>query len=72
MSPKHVLVVDDEKRIREVVEYALAKAGFRVTGKINRNDWNLNWNTALESGGVLVGDEVKIMAEMQFVHQTKS
>jgi two-component system OmpR family response regulator len=31
MSPKHVLVVDDEKRIREVVEYALAKAGFRVT-----------------------------------------
>lgn len=31
MSPKHVLVVDDEKRIREVVEYALAKAGYRVT-----------------------------------------
>jgi two-component system, OmpR family, response regulator len=31
MSLKHVLVVDDEKRIREVVEYALAKAGFRVT-----------------------------------------
>ena len=28
---KHVLVVDDEKRIREVVEYALAKAGYRVT-----------------------------------------
>jgi two-component system OmpR family response regulator len=31
MSMKHVLVVDDEKRIREVVEYALVKAGFRVT-----------------------------------------
>src|SRR5262245_58025867 len=31
MSQKHVLVVDDEKRIREVVEYALVKAGYRVT-----------------------------------------
>jgi two-component system OmpR family response regulator len=31
MSLKHVLVVDDEKRIREVVEYALVKAGYRVT-----------------------------------------
>jgi two-component system OmpR family response regulator len=31
MSVKHVLVVDDEKRIREVVEYALVKAGYRVT-----------------------------------------
>lgn len=30
-SLKHVLLVDDEKRIREVVEYALVKAGFRVT-----------------------------------------
>ena len=30
-SSKHVLLVDDEKRIREVVEYALVKAGYRVT-----------------------------------------
>ena len=45
------------------------KAGFRVTGKINRKDWNLNWNAALENGGVMVGDDVKIEAELQFVHQ---
>src|SRR5687768_7770806 len=31
VSPKHVLVVDDEARIREVVEYALTREGFRVS-----------------------------------------
>ncbi|MCW3116071.1 MAG: hypothetical protein JWM28_153 [Chitinophagaceae bacterium] len=43
------------------------KAGFSLKGKISRKDWNLNWNAALESGGVLVSDEVKIDAEVQFV-----
>jgi polyisoprenoid-binding protein YceI len=41
------------------------KAGFSVNGKINRKDWGLNWNTALESGGVLVSDEVRIFCEIQ-------
>jgi polyisoprenoid-binding protein YceI len=45
------------------------KAGFSVTGKINRKDWGLNWNAALETGGVLVSDEVKINAEVQFIKQ---
>lgn len=45
------------------------KAGFSLSGKINRKDWNLNWNTALEAGGVMVSDDVRIMAEVQFVKQ---
>ncbi|NLO03923.1 MAG: polyisoprenoid-binding protein [Bacteroidales bacterium] len=45
------------------------KAGFSFDGKINRKDWGLNWNTTLETGGVLVGDEVKISGEVQFVKQ---
>jgi polyisoprenoid-binding protein YceI len=45
------------------------KAGFSVSGKINRKDWGLNWNAALETGGVLVSEEVKIFAEVQFVKQ---
>ncbi|MBZ0207054.1 MAG: YceI family protein [Flavobacteriales bacterium] len=45
------------------------KAGFSLSGKINRKDWGLNWNSALETGGVLVGDEVRISAEVQFVKQ---
>lgn len=42
------------------------KAGFSLNGKLNRKDWGLNWNAALETGGVLVSDEVKISAEVQF------
>ena len=45
------------------------KAGFSLNGKINRKDWGLNWNAALETGGVLVSDEVKIASEVQFVKQ---
>ena len=45
------------------------KAGLSVSGKINRQDWGLNWNAALETGGVLVSDEVKISGELQFIKQ---
>ncbi len=45
------------------------KAGFSISGKINRKDWGLNWNAALETGGVLVSDEVRISAEVQFTRQ---
>lgn len=45
------------------------KAGFSITGKINRKDWGLNWNSALETGGVLVSDEVKLNIELQFIKQ---
>ena len=43
------------------------KAGFSFEGKINRKDFGLNWNTALETGGVMVSDEVKVAGELQFV-----
>lgn len=45
------------------------KAGFSATGKINRKDFGLGWNAALEAGGVLVGEEVKLHIELQFVKQ---
>lgn len=41
------------------------KAGFTITGQINRNDWGLNWNTAIETGGLLVGEEVTISCEIE-------
>lgn len=49
--------------------YGNTKAGVSVHGKIDRKDWGLNWNTALESGGVLVSDEVRIACEVQLVKQ---
>lgn len=45
------------------------KAGFSVIGKINRSDFGLKWNAALETGGVLVSEEVKINAEIQLLKQ---
>lgn len=45
------------------------KAGFTISGKINRTDWGLNYNAALETGGVLVGEEVRIIAEVQLIKQ---
>jgi polyisoprenoid-binding protein YceI len=45
------------------------KAGFTINGKINRSDWGLNWNAALEAGGVLVSEEVRISCEVQLVRQ---
>ncbi len=45
------------------------RAGITISGKINRKDWELNWNTALESGGVLVGDTVNINCEVELLKQ---
>jgi polyisoprenoid-binding protein YceI len=43
------------------------KAGFSISGKINRKVWGLNWNAALEAGGVLVGEEVKIDCDIELL-----
>jgi len=44
-------------------------AGFTAETKINRKDFGLNWNMALEAGGFLVGDEAKILIEMEAVRE---
>jgi polyisoprenoid-binding protein YceI len=43
------------------------KAGFELEGKINRKEWGLAWNAPLEAGGVLVSDEVRLLAEIQLI-----
>jgi len=45
------------------------KAGFEVSGKINRKDFGLTWNAPTEAGGVLVSDEVKLIANIQLLKQ---
>lgn len=45
------------------------KMALSLEGKINRKDWGLNWNSALETGGVLVSEEVRLNIELQFVQQ---
>jgi polyisoprenoid-binding protein YceI len=41
------------------------KAGFELSGKLNRKDFGLTWNTITESGGLLVGEEVKLDISIQ-------
>ena len=45
------------------------RIGLSATTKINRKDYGLSWNAALETGGILVGDDVNITIEAQFVRQ---
>jgi polyisoprenoid-binding protein YceI len=43
------------------------RVGFSAKGKIDRRDWGLTWNQALETGGVVVGNDIKIELEVQAV-----
>jgi polyisoprenoid-binding protein YceI len=47
--------------------WAGERVAYSTTAKINRRDFGLSWNQALETGGVLVGDEVRISVELEFV-----
>lgn len=47
--------------------YGNTKAGFGVTGKINRKEFGLEWNGVTEAGSIVVSDEVKISADLQFL-----
>lgn len=44
-----------------------ARAALAVSAKISRKDWGLTWNMALEAGGVVVSDEVKLRVEVEAV-----
>lgn len=49
--------------------YGMQRAAFSVKGKINRKDFGLNWNVALETGGVLVGEDVNIEIDLAAVQK---
>ncbi len=62
-----VLDVTDEGRGTD--PWGNQRAGFSASATIDRRDFDLTWNTALEKGGVLVGHDVKISVEAQLVEQ---
>ncbi|MEM6272903.1 MAG: YceI family protein [Bacteroidota bacterium] len=45
--------------------YGNQKAGFELNGEVNRTDFGLKWNTALETGGVMVSEKVRLHANVQ-------
>ncbi|CAN5487972.1 YceI family protein [soil metagenome] len=73
----HLTIKGITKQIKLNVEFLGAvkdssgneKAGFSLHSKINRTDWGLKWNSAIETGGLLVSEEVMISCEVQLVKQ---
>lgn len=49
--------------------YGQTKAGFDITGEINRKEFGLKWSAVTETGNIVVSDEVKLAIEVQFVKQ---
>ena len=49
--------------------YGNHKAGFEVTGKINRKEFGLTWGGITEAGAIVLGDDVKLIANVQFAKQ---
>ncbi|MCO5934832.1 YceI family protein [Mucilaginibacter sp. RB4R14] len=49
--------------------YGNTKAAFEVTGKINRKDFGLTWDGVTEPGSIVVGEDIKLIASIQFAKQ---
>lgn len=51
--------------------YGNSRAGFKITGKVNRFDYNLKWNNMLETGGAVVGKDVNLICDIELVKASK-
>jgi polyisoprenoid-binding protein YceI len=49
--------------------YGNTKAGFEITGKINRKEFGLTWSGVTEAGAVVVGEDIKLLINVQFAKQ---
>jgi polyisoprenoid-binding protein YceI len=49
--------------------YGFDRVAGTFTGRVNRRDWGLNWNLAIEAGGVVVGDEVRLELDVTVVRR---
>jgi len=65
----HEVALDVEFNGQAKSPWGTSNAGFTARTQIKRKDWGLTWNMALETGGWLVGDEVRISIELEIVKQ---
>lgn len=63
------VVLDCRFEGRGIDPWGKERVGFRATGELDRREWGLRWNQAIETGGVLVANKVRIEAQAQFVRQ---
>ncbi len=65
----HPAVLDVEYQGIATSPWGTTSAGFNAHTTINRKDWGLTWNQTLETGGMLVGEKVKIDIELELVRE---
>ncbi len=53
-----------------VDSYGQTKAGFEITGKVDRQDYGLKWSVVTEAGGIVVSDDVRLIMSIQIVKQS--
>ncbi len=63
------VTLDVEYNGTAVDPYGQTKAGFEISGKINRKEYGLKWGAITEAGGVVVSDEVRLVLNIQLVKQ---
>lgn len=63
------VVLDCEYEGRGVDPWGKTRAGFSFRTDIDRREWGLRWNQAIETGGVLVANKVRVQGDVQFVRQ---
>ena len=64
-----VVTLNSEYNGTSVDPWGNKKHGFEFSGKISRDDFDLTWNTTLETGGVLVSDDVILTIDLQVIEQ---
>lgn len=65
----HPVILDVEYHGQQKTPWGTTSAGFSASTTIDRKDWGLNYNAALETGGVLVGEKVKIEIDAELAKQ---
>ncbi|MDX1271461.1 YceI family protein [Bizionia paragorgiae] len=63
------VTLDAELNGVAVDPYGQTKAGFEMTGTINRKDFNLTWSAVTEAGSIVVSDKVKMVVDLQFTKE---
>jgi polyisoprenoid-binding protein YceI len=66
------VVLDVEYAGQAKSPWGTTSAGFSGKTSINRTDWGLTWNQALETGGILVGEKINIDIELEIVKQAEA
>jgi polyisoprenoid-binding protein YceI len=65
----HEVALESEFHGRQRDPWGGERMGFEAKGKVNRKAFGLNWNQALEAGGWVVGDDIKLSIEVELVRQ---